>query len=66
MKDKRTIIEWAESRGYVILDPDGFDRSDPKLWENMITEEEFVKGFGMCTVQKIEEAYGFDHSKRRV
>ena len=45
-----TIQEWAALDGIEIIDPDGFDRSDPLLWERKISLEEFKKGQFLCTI----------------
>lgn len=50
---KKTIQEWAKDIGYVVLDPDGFDRKDPNLMIKKITKEEFDRGFIYCTIMKI-------------
>lgn len=38
---KQTINEWAAEEGYTVLDPDGFDRSNPGLMSTRISKEEF-------------------------
>jgi len=50
---KKNIQEWAKEKGYEILDPDGFDRKDPKVMTRPITEEDFEKGFLLCTIRKL-------------
>ena len=50
----KNIQEWAKELGYVILDPDGFDRSDPEVMTRLRTREEFDKGFLFCTIDKIK------------
>lgn len=50
---QKSIVDWARERGYIILDPDGFDRTNPNVMTDPITEEEFNKGFMLCTIQKI-------------
>jgi hypothetical protein len=47
---EKTIGEWAEIYGVQILDPDGWDRTDPELWTREITEKEFNKGIVFCTI----------------
>lgn len=46
----RTIKEWSEITGVIILDPDGFDRSDPRLSERLFTFQEFEKGMMESTI----------------
>ena len=50
-EEKKTIPEWEEEYGVDILDPDGFDRSDPNLYEKKFTKEEFEEGLMYCTIQ---------------
>jgi len=38
----KTIDEWCAYFGMEILDPDGFDRSDMKLYERKFTMSEFL------------------------
>lgn len=52
-KMKKNINEWAKEKGYLILDPDGFDRTDPEVMTRLRTKEEFEKGFLLCTIQKL-------------
>ena len=48
------LREWREIfeklTGIVILDPDGFDRSDPFMWEREYTLDEFLQRAQRCTV----------------
>jgi hypothetical protein len=44
-----TIKEWGEITGIVVLDPDGFDRGDPKLHERMFTRAGFMRGTELST-----------------
>ena len=44
MSEYKTIGEWEKIFNVRIVDPDGFDRSDPKLRERKFTREEFEKG----------------------
>jgi hypothetical protein len=37
----KTIERWSKIKKVTILDPDGFDRTDPNLFTNKYTEEEF-------------------------
>lgn len=43
-EELRTISEWEKHTGITILDPDGFDRSDPFLEKRLMTKEQFIKG----------------------
>lgn len=45
-----TINEWAALDKIQILDPDGFDRSDPMLFERKITLNEYRRGLPFCTI----------------
>jgi hypothetical protein len=47
----KTLQEWADLDGVKILDPDGFDRTDPELWERQFTKEEFMRGIANCTIR---------------
>jgi hypothetical protein len=46
----KTINEWADLDGIIIIDADGFDRSDPDLFEKKISYEEYSKGILFCTI----------------
>ena len=48
---KKTIEEWAVEYGIEVLDPDGFDRSDPDLMNKKFTRDEFLDGIIFCTIQ---------------
>lgn len=50
--EKHTIKEWSNLTGIVVLDPDGFDRTDPKLNEKLFTKEEFINGIHKSTIVK--------------
>jgi hypothetical protein len=50
MDERKTVQEWADLDGIEIWDPDGFDRSDPDLWERKVTKEEYLAGISYCTV----------------
>ena len=50
-KKKKTIPEWEEVLKVKILDPDGFDRTDPLLYERGFTKEEFEEGLVQSTIQ---------------
>lgn len=47
---RRNLDQWAALYGVIILDPDGFDRTDPLLHERMFTQEEFEAGLYRCTI----------------
>lgn len=49
-KRRHTIPEWEIITGISIIDPDGFDRKDPKLYERLFTREEFDKGLFRSTI----------------
>ncbi|MCK9542541.1 MAG: hypothetical protein M0R03_10995 [Novosphingobium sp.] len=51
IEEKKTIGEWEAETGIVILDPDGFDRSDGKLYDRLMTRLEFIKGCVPSTVK---------------
>ena len=44
MNKQKTISEWEKIFNVQILDPDGFDRQDPKLGERKFTRKEFEEG----------------------
>jgi len=48
---KKTITEWEKETGVKILDPDGFDRSNPNLYDLEFTKEEFIKGVLGSTIE---------------
>lgn len=45
----KTIEQWSKIKNVTILDPDGFDRTDPNLFTNKYTEEEFFYGMIQST-----------------
>jgi hypothetical protein len=51
MEETRTIEGWDGEFGYVILDPDGFDRKDPQLYERLFTAEEYKEGSMRSTIE---------------
>ena len=60
MANVQTIEEWSQEPGMpVVLDPDGFDREDPRLVDRLFTEEEFLQGASMSTVMEVSE-FDFD------
>jgi len=48
--EKRTLQEWADGDYLIIVDPDGFDRSDPKLMTRQFTHKEYMQGIYRCSV----------------
>ena len=51
MAERKTISQWEEIFNVRIIDPDGFDRSDPKLRERKFTREEFEKGMMLSSIE---------------
>lgn len=51
--EMKTIQEWAELDGICVLDPDGFDRSDPYVLEKEVTKAEYLAGIWRCTVMPL-------------
>lgn len=49
--ERRTIKGWCELIGVKIIDPDGFDRTNPDLWVMFYTVEEFNKGLNLSSVE---------------
>ena len=47
---RQTLKDWCIEKHIIILDPDGFDRKDPKLFERDFTEQEFETGCMRSTV----------------
>lgn len=45
-----TLAEWSQLAGIRIIDPDGFDRTDPHLWERGFTLDEFERGIPHSTI----------------
>lgn len=41
---KKTIKDWEKVYGVRVIDPDGFNRKDPKLYEKEFTQKEFERG----------------------
>lgn len=48
--EKKTIQEWEQEYGIYIMDIDGFDSQDPKLYERLFTRQEFEQSAAQCTV----------------
>ncbi len=46
---RRSIAEWEPIFEVKILDPDGFDRSDPDFYSRRYTYEEFAAALPLCT-----------------
>lgn len=55
---EKTIKEWEKEYDFRILDPDGFDRSDPNLYSKQFTREEFEKKAVSCTIEGKVNAKG--------
>ncbi len=51
--ETKTIQEWAALDGIVVLDPDGFDRSDPYVLEREVTKAEYLAGIWRCTIMPL-------------
>jgi len=47
----KTLKEWEKIRNVKIMDYDGFDRTDPHLFEKLFTRDEFDHGAMHCTCQ---------------
>jgi len=50
----KTIEDWSKEYGIEMMDPDGFDRKDPELFNRKFTREQFNKAVGRCTIQVID------------
>lgn len=53
--EKHTISEWEILKDIIVLDPDGFNRSDPELYKRLFTEAEFEKCLMSSTIQKVRQ-----------
>lgn len=49
-RDRKTIREWEQEYGIFILDLDGFDKTDPKLYERLFSQSEFEQAAAECTI----------------
>ena len=49
---RATIKQWGDITGTIVLDPDGFDRKDPRLMERLFTYQEFQHGCMESTIQR--------------
>jgi len=49
-EERLTIEEWQEKLGFQIHDPDGFDRTDTKLYERKFTQAQFMAGAEKSTM----------------
>lgn len=51
---KKPLREWAEEyaqeKDITLYDPDGFDRTDPDIWDREYTRAEFERGLFASTV----------------
>jgi len=50
-KRYQTIEEWENEYRVEIIDPDGFDRHDPNLYNKKFTEKEFLKSLSYSTIR---------------
>lgn len=55
---KLTIEQWADYYNITVLDPDGFDRKNPNLMNEVFTEIEFREGLPLCTIEADLTKYG--------
>jgi hypothetical protein len=56
--EKKTINEWEKVFDVVIYDPDGFDRSNPNLYNELFTRDEFLKGMYLSTIMMKADKLG--------
>lgn len=54
----KTINEWEEIFELTILDPDGFDRTNPTLYNEVFTKEEFEDGLMRSTIMGVTDIDG--------
>ena len=47
---KKTIGEWSREFEVIVADPDGFDGTNPNLFEELFTISEFMNGLIASTV----------------
>lgn len=52
---KKTITEWESIVGIIVLDPDGFDRKNPNLYNELFTLTEFINGLWISTISAPSE-----------
>lgn len=57
LETKKTIKAWEKELGVTILDPDGFDHTDPKLYKKEFTKEEFLQGIYLSTTKSTPEFF---------
>ena len=50
----KTIRDWEKLAGITILDPDGFDRSDPFLYKRRFSKADFMDKSVRCTQQLVD------------
>ena len=48
--ETRTIQEWADRDYLIVVDPDGFDRTDPEIMVRKRTKEEYDAGIMLCSI----------------
>jgi hypothetical protein len=54
-EELKSIVDWAKEDGLIILDPDGFDRSDPQVMSKLRSREEYEKGIMLCMIDRIKK-----------
>lgn len=47
---KKTIKEWEDYFNFLVLDPDGFDRTDPDLYKRKFKQRDFYERSLSCTI----------------
>ena len=52
-----TLGQWSKAFDVACVDPDGFDRTDEKLLERLLTREEFFSGMRASTVMGKDGAF---------
>lgn len=55
MSEKKTPEDWAEEKGIVIVDPDGWRRDGAPALDEPITEEEFNRRAAESTIASRRE-----------
>lgn len=63
-EERKTIAQWGKETGMIVIDPDGFDRTDMQLFERLFTKAEFTEGAIMSSciidIRKITGGSGDD------
>lgn len=52
VEEKHTIKDWGTITGIIVMDPDGFDRTDPELNTRLFTRAEYIKGTARSTLMR--------------